>query len=102
MSYAKYETLIIQWATDRMIIPRATPQSQLNKCLSELSELFAAESQNNMPKIRDGVGDVVTCLINYCALRDIDLTECLALAYADIKDRKGTLLEDGTFLKETQ
>jgi NTP pyrophosphatase (non-canonical NTP hydrolase) len=100
MSFAEYEMKVIQWAEARKIIPRATPQAQLNKALEELAELFKAESQKNMPAIKDGVGDVVVCLINYCALRDIDLTECLALAYAEIKDRKGTLMADGTFVKE--
>ena len=100
MSFAKYETLVIQWATDRKIIPRATPQAQLNKALEELAELFKAESQTNMDGIKYGVGDVVVCLINYCALKDIDLTSCLALAYSEIKNRKGTLMPDGTFVKE--
>lgn len=102
MSYAKLEMQIVQWSEARKIIPRATPQSQLNKALEELAELFKAESQNNMDGVRDGVGDVVVCLINYCALKDIDLTECLALAYDEIKDRTGTLMPDGTFLKDSK
>jgi NTP pyrophosphatase (non-canonical NTP hydrolase) len=101
MSFAEYEMKVLQWAEARKIIPRATPQAQLNKALEELAELFKAESQQNMDGIKDGVGDVVVCLINYCALKDIDLTSCLALAYAEIKDRKGELLSDGTFRKES-
>lgn len=99
-SYAEIEMKIIQWAEARQIIPNATPQAQLNKALEELAELFKAESQNNMPGIRDGVGDVMVCLLNYCALKDINLVDCMYLAYDEIKDRKGTLLSDGTFLKE--
>lgn len=99
MSYAAVEMKILQWSEARRIVPRATPQSQLNKCLEELAELFKAESQKNMDGIKDGVGDVTTCLINYCALKDIDLVECLELAYEEIKDRKGELLSDGTFRK---
>jgi NTP pyrophosphatase (non-canonical NTP hydrolase) len=101
MSYSDLEVKVIQWGEARKIIPNATPQAQLNKCLEELAELFKAESQGNMQGVKDGVGDVVVCLINYCALKDIDLTSCLALAYNEIKDRKGTLLADGTFLKES-
>jgi len=101
MSYAAVEMKILQWAEARKIIPNATPQAQLNKALEELAELFKAESQGNMAGVRDGVGDVVVCLINYCALKDIDLTSCLALAYDEIKDRKGTLMPDGTFVKES-
>jgi NTP pyrophosphatase (non-canonical NTP hydrolase) len=100
MSYAAVEMKILQWAEARKIIPNATPQAQLNKALEELAELFKAESQGNMAGVRDGVGDVVTCLINYCALKDIDLVECLELAYSEIKDRRGTLMPDGTFVKD--
>lgn len=100
MSFAEIEIKVIQWAEARRIIPNATPQAQLNKCLEELAELFKAESQKNMAGIRDGVGDVVVCLINYCALKDIDLTECLELAYNEIKNRTGTLMPDGTFVKD--
>jgi hypothetical protein len=42
----------------------------------------------------------MVCLINYCALRDIDLVECLCNAYDEIKDRKGTLMPNGVFVKE--
>jgi NTP pyrophosphatase (non-canonical NTP hydrolase) len=102
MSFTKYESNVIQWATDRKIIPNAKPQAQLNKALEELAELFKAESQGDLDGIKDGVGDVVVCLINFCALKDIDLTQCLALDYNEIKDRTGTLLPDGTFLKDAK
>lgn len=99
-SYRDVEMRVIQWAEARRIIPNATPQAQLNKALEELAELFKAESQGNAAGVKDGVGDVVVCLINYCALKDIDLVDCLALAYNEIKDRRGTLMPDGTFVKE--
>ena len=99
-SYRDVEMKVIEWAEARKIIPRATPQAQLNKALEELAELFKAESQADMDGIKDGVGDVVVCLINYCALKDIDLVECLGLAYDEIKDRTCTLMEDGTFVKD--
>ncbi len=100
-SYRTVELDVLRWAEARKIIPHATPQSQLNKCLEELAELFRAESQNNAADVRDSLGDVMVCLINYCALKDIDLVVCLALAYDEIKDRKGTLMPDGTFLKDS-
>jgi hypothetical protein len=42
----------------------------------------------------------MVCLINYCALQDINLVDCMAWAYDEIKDRKGTLLPNGVFVKE--
>lgn len=99
-SYGEAEIAVIRWAEERGIIPNATPASQLLKAVSELGELCDAEGKGNLPGIKDGVGDVVVCLINYCALRDLSLVDCLIEAYAQIKDRKGRLMPDGTFVKE--
>lgn len=99
MSYAEIELKVIRWAEDRRIIPNATPSSQLLKAVSEMGELADAEGKRDMDAIRDAVGDVMVCLINYCALRDIDLVACLYGAYDQIKDRRGTLMPDGTFVK---
>lgn len=102
MSYASLEMDVIHWAEARGIIPNATPASQLLKAMAEFGELADAEGKRDTDAIKDGVGDVVVCLINYCALRDIDLTSCLKLAYDQIKDRKGTLMPDGTFVKKAE
>lgn len=101
-SYRDLEMKVIQWAEARRIIPNAKPHSQLLKAVSEMGELADAENKGDMPAIKDAVGDVVVCLINYCALRDIDLVACLAGAYDEIKDRKGTLMPNGVFVKEAE
>lgn len=103
MTYASYrdvESNIIRWAEARRIIPNAKPYTQLLKAVSEMGELADAELKNDSAARVDAVGDVMVCLINYCALRDIDIVQCMAHAYAQIKDRKGTTLPDGTFVKE--
>lgn len=100
--YAKHSLTeqVVQWAKDRKIIPNAKPQIQLMKTGSELGELFDAEIKGDIPGIVDGIGDVLVTLIIYSELRGLDLTECLESAYNEIKDRKGTLLENGVFVKE--
>jgi len=100
MSFAEIELKVIRWAEARRIIPNATPTSQLLKAVSEMGELCDAEGKRDQVAIEDAVGDVLVCLINYCALRDLDITGCLAGAYEQIKDRKGTLMPDGTFVKD--
>ena len=100
MSFAQIEIEVIRWAEARRIIPNATPTSQLMKAVSEMGELADAEGKRDIEAIKDAVGDVLICLINYCALRDLDVTSCLKGAYEQIKDRKGTLMPDGTFVKE--
>lgn len=100
MSYADYEMRIVQWAEARRIIPNSTPATQLLKCMSELGELADATIKGDRLEVMDAVGDVMVCLINYCALQDINLVDCMSNAYEEIKDRKGTLLPNGVFVKE--
>lgn len=100
MSFAQVEMDVLQWSLARKIIPNSTPATQLLKMFSEAGELSDATIKNDRNAIVDGVGDVMVCLINYCALQDIDLTVCLKSAYKEIKHRKGTLLPNGVFVKE--
>lgn len=100
MTWEALEESVQQWARARCIIPNATPTSQLLKAVSEIGELCDAEGKQDCPEMVDAIGDVLVCLINYCALRGFTMTQCLAAAYEQIKDRKGTLMSDGTFVKE--
>jgi NTP pyrophosphatase (non-canonical NTP hydrolase) len=100
MSYADVEMKIIQWAEARRIIPNSNPETQLLKAMSELGELADATIKKDSEGIVDGVGDVMVCLINYCALQDINLVSCMEVAYDQIKNRKGTLMPNGLFVKD--
>ena len=98
-TFQALEIDIIRWAEARQIIPNSTPQAQFIKAVSEMGELADALSKKNTHDIQDAVGDVTVCLINMCALLDINFTDCLEMAYLQIKDRKGTLLPSGVFVK---
>jgi NTP pyrophosphatase (non-canonical NTP hydrolase) len=100
MSYAQVEMKIIQWSEARKIIPNSTPEVQLLKAMSEMGELADATIKKDKEAVVDAVGDVMVCLINYCALQDINLVDCMEVAYDQIKNRKGTLLPNGLFVKE--
>jgi NTP pyrophosphatase (non-canonical NTP hydrolase) len=100
MSYANVEMRIIQWAEARKIIPNSTPDVQLLKAMSELGELADATIKKDREAIIDAVGDVMVCLVNYCALQDINLIDCMEVAYDQIKNRRGTLLPNGVFVKD--
>jgi NTP pyrophosphatase (non-canonical NTP hydrolase) len=100
MSYANVEIKIIQWAEQRKIIPNSTPETQLLKAMSELGELADATIKHDKEAVIDAVGDVMVCLINYCALQDLNLVNCMEVAYDQIKNRKGTLLPNGLFVKD--
>lgn len=99
-TYAHLESEIVRWAESRRIIPNSTPHSQLLKAFSEMGELADATIKNQPEEIVDAVGDVMVCLIIYCALRDINLVDCMEVAYDAIKHRKGTLNSNGVFVKD--
>jgi len=100
-SYAHIEMLIIQWAEARKIIPNSNPESQLLKAVSEMGELADATIKHDKEAVIDAVGDVMVCLINYCVLQDINLVNCMEVAYDQIKNRKGILLPNGVFQRDT-
>lgn len=100
MSFAAIEMKVIQWAEARRIIPNAKPYTQLLKAFSEMGELADAEIKGDTPEVVDALGDVLVCLLIYCALKDLNLTTCLEFAYKEIKDRRGELLPNGVFVKD--
>jgi NTP pyrophosphatase (non-canonical NTP hydrolase) len=99
MSYAELEMKVLQWGEARGIVANATAMSQAIKTLEETTELLDAINRKSLPDAKDAVGDIVVTLIMVCAVLDIDLTDCLAGAYDEIKDRKGHLTPEGTFIK---
>lgn len=101
MSYAEIEMKIIQWSEARKIIPNSTAFAQSMKAVEEINELVDALRDNNKLEAVDAIGDTVVCLINVCALLDVNLTDCLAHAYDEIKDRKGSMNAEGIFVKES-
>jgi NTP pyrophosphatase (non-canonical NTP hydrolase) len=101
MSYANVEMRIIQWAEARKIIPNSTPDIQLLKAMSEMGELADATIKHDKEAVIDAVGDVMVCLINYCVLQDINLVNCMEVAYDQIKNRGGRLLPSGVFQKDS-
>lgn len=100
MSFAEVEMKVIQWSEARKIIPNSTALAQSVKAVEEINELVKALEDDNMEEAIDAVGDTVVCLINVCALMDVNLVDCLKAAYNEIKDRKGYLGTDGIFVKE--
>jgi NTP pyrophosphatase (non-canonical NTP hydrolase) len=100
MSYANVEMKIVQWSEARRIIQNSTAEAQLLKAVSEMGELADATIKHDEDGIIDAVGDVMVCLVNYCAIKDISLVNCMEVAYDQIKNRKGKLMTNGVFVKE--
>lgn len=100
MSYSEIEMKIVQWGEARKIVQNATAMSQAIKTLEETTELLDAINKKNLDETKDAIGDIVVTLIMVCAVLDLDLVQCIRGAYDEIKDRKGYLTPEGTFIKE--
>lgn len=97
MTELDYEQLIAQWHRDRNLIEGSTDKDQYLKLIQEAGEL--SDSLCKEKDIRDDVGDMMVVLINIMVRNNLTMKECLAVAYDDIKDRKGKMI-DGIFIKE--
>ena len=89
--------LVEQWHIARNLIEGATDKDQVLKLIQEVGEL--SDNVCKGQDIRDDIGDIMVVLINIMKRNDVSLEECLDVAYNDIKDRKGRMV-DGIFVKE--
>ncbi len=102
MSFTDVEIKVLRWSEARGIIQNSDSKTQLLKAVSEMGELADAITKKDRDGIIDGVGDLLVCLINVCAIEDVDLTACLKTAYNEIKERRGYLNSEGVFIKEVR
>ena len=86
-----------KWFEDRNLIKGSTDKDQILKLMHELGELSDHACKNQ--DIRDDLGDMLVVMLNIMKRNNFTLEECLEIAYNDIKDRKGKMV-DGIFVKD--
>ena len=86
-----------KWFEDRNLIQGSTDKDQILKLMQELGELsdHACKGED----IRDDLGDMLVVMLNIMKRNNFTIEEGLEMAYNDIKDRKGRMV-DGIFVKE--
>jgi len=99
MGINSLEYQIIQWGTDKGILPDPDPWKQFVKTAEEVSELADGIANREVDEVRDAIGDIVVTLVMQCRAWDLTLEECVQAAYDEIKNRKGKMV-DGLFVKE--
>ena len=90
--------LIKKWAVDRNVVS-GDVKSQMVKLLEEAGELAEGINKNKKDLIVDSIGDVYVVLVILCMQLGLDINDCIKVAYDEIKDRKGKLV-NGLFVKE--
>lgn len=94
-----YATRIRDWAQERNLIRGSTPEKQFTKLIEEVGELAAGIARGRDDAIMDGIGDCLVVLTILAAQHGMDIEECIAAAWNEIKDRKGRMV-DGVWVKE--
>lgn len=94
-----YAERIRDWAEARNLIAGSTPEKQFLKLIEEVGELGAGMARGNHDGVMDGIGDAFVVLTILAAQHGMDIEECIAAAWSEIKDRKGRMV-DGVWIKE--
>lgn len=90
--------LIKAWAIDRNL-HTADPNKQMLKLVEELGELAEGLAKNRPEQVEDSIGDMYVVMTILSMQLGLDIRECIEMAYNEIKDRKGRLV-NGIYVKE--
>ena len=96
-------TKINHWADERNL-KQADPKIQWMRITEEAGEirdvlLKPTKFTEPQAALKDAIGDTLVTIIVLAHQLDLDVTECLGIAYEEIKNRKGKMI-NGTFVKE--
>lgn len=94
---------INEWADERNL-KQADPKIQWMRITEEVGEIrdvLLKPTKFTEPQIalKDAIGDTLVTIIVLAHQLDLDINECLNIAYEEIKNRKGKMI-NGTFVKE--
>lgn len=94
---------INEWADERNL-KQADPKIQWMRITEEVGEIrdvLLKPTKFTDPQIalKDAIGDTLATIIVLAHQLDLDINECLNIAYEEIKNRKGKMI-NGTFVKE--
>lgn len=93
-----------EWA-DKRSLTQADPKIQWMRITEEVGEirdvlLKPTKFTEPQAALKDAIGDTLVTIIVLAHQLDLDVTECLSIAYEEIKNRKGKMI-NGTFVKES-
>nr|UVY39685.1 MAG: MazG-like family protein [Bacteriophage sp.]UVY51263.1 MAG: MazG-like family protein [Bacteriophage sp.] len=94
---------INRWADSRGL-KQADPKIQWMRVTEEVGEIrdvLLKPTKFTEPQValKDAIGDTLVTIIVLAHQLDLDVTECLDIAYEEIKNRNGKMI-NGTFVKE--
>ena len=115
MNYQELEAKVLEWASEKGILEKATPLAQAEKTIEEADELIQATTAQSLGKeyflnskgkavntneeIKDALGDILVTIIIGAKLQGLQLEDCLESAYNVISKRTGKMV-NGVFVKD--
>lgn len=89
---------INKWAIDKGL-DKGNPKIEWMKVTEEVGEIrdvFLKPHGFTDPEwsLKDAIGDSIVTLVVLCLQLGYDVEECLTIAYNDIKDRQGVMIDD--------
>lgn len=102
-TFSELITKVNEWADERNL-KQADPKIQWMRITEEVGEirdvlLKPTKFTEPQSALKDAIGDTLVTIIVLAHQLDLDVTECLGIAYKEIKNRKGKMI-NGTFVKE--
>ena len=120
-SFGELKELVLEWANDKDLLHSKNAEKQFMKFIEEVFEFktemdilvryreyYRENSQKKIPKAEHEritkkaeleLGDIIVTLIVLSKQLDIDIVDCLEMAYEKISKRKGKTV-NGLFVKE--
>lgn len=104
-TFSELITKVNEWAISHGL-DKSNPKIEWMKVTEEVGEirdvfLKPHDFANPEWSLKDAIGDSIVTLIVLCLQLGYDVEECLTIAYNDIKDRKGVMIDDN-FVKKTK
>ena len=102
-TFSELITKVNEWADERNL-KQADPKIQWMRITEEVGEirdvlLKPTKFTEPQAALKDAIGDTLVTIIVLAHQLDLDVTECLSIAYEEIKNRKGKMV-NGTFVKK--
>jgi NTP pyrophosphatase (non-canonical NTP hydrolase) len=89
---------IKEWAVERNL-HEADPNKQMLKLGEEFGELCQGMAKSRPDQVKDSIGDMYVVLTILSLQLGIDIESCVQIAYDEIADRKGKMI-NGVYVKE--
>ena len=99
-------TKVNEWAISHGL-DKGNPKIEWMKVTEEVGEIrdvFLKPNDFDDPEmaLKDAIGDSIVTLVVLCLQLDYDVEECLKIAYNNIKDRKGIMIDDNFVKSKTR